>query len=79
MKEAEGPEGEISPQHDKLAMGDVDNPNHSPDERETHSHQGVNRAEHEPPDEDFNKVGHDNLNRSLESWENGMMEYWDNK
>ena len=75
MNEAERPEGEISPQHDKLAMGDVDNSNHSPDERETHSHQGVNRAEHESPDEDFNKVGHDDpsMIETMEAWNNGVM------
>ncbi len=75
MKNAKDPEGEISPQHHKLAMRNVDDPYHSPDKREAHSHQGVDRAEHQPPDEDFDKIDHINPSMIgvMEEWNDGIL------
>jgi len=59
-------------------VGNVDNPHHSPDKREAHSNQGVNRTEHQPPDEDLDKIGHDHPSMIgiMEEWSNGRVEWW---
>ena len=60
MNEAESPECKIGSQHDKFAVGNIDNPHHSPDQSEAHSHKGINRAQHQTSDEDLNKIDHSN-------------------
>jgi hypothetical protein len=47
-------------------MGDIDDPHNPPDQREPHSNEGIDRTEHQSPDEDFSEVGHDDPNGIVE-------------
>ena len=75
MKEAESPVGKIGAQHDKLTVGNIDNSHDPPNKGEAHSYEGINRTQHESPDEDFDEVGHDDPSMIviMEGWNDGIL------
>jgi hypothetical protein len=51
----------VHPNHDEIAMAEIDHVHHTPDQREPRREQRVNRADEKPADDDLNESeGHFN-------------------